>query len=150
MLALKQSDNSSMVLRDMWGWSSEAAATKLVLQMITKRPLHHLINPCPSCCIRVMNCSLKGGKAKTVCPVTEPAPNTLNVKDVITGREQQDFPIITSWRWSKYLDSISANLHSALLPVPSAISLTHTHTHTLSKQAHLHLFIFTRIKITSC
>lgn len=40
MLALKQSSNSSLVLGERWGSSTEAAVTQHVLQMITKHPSH--------------------------------------------------------------------------------------------------------------
>lgn len=147
MLALKQSYNSSMVLGEGWGSSSEAAVTEHFLQIISKHPSHHLISP-PRALPAVWE-SWTGllGENKTVCPVTEPAPNVLNVMDVKTGREQQNFLIITSWRWSKYLDCITVLLlpigtlpPSALLPVPQTISL-HWRTHIKQVKTSASLYI---------
>lgn len=129
-----------------------------LLQIISKHHSHHLITP-PSLpplhavCVCVSNWSFRG--KYNVCPVPEPAPNALNVMDVKTGREQQNFLIITSWRWSKYLDCITVLLlpictlpPSALLPVPSTISLHwHTYKARKKKKRHLHLWIYSKKKL---
>ena len=114
------------------GSSTETALPRHVLQITTKHPLTSSSHKPPA-----LHAGWTGllGENNTVCPVTEPAPNALNDMNVKTGREQQNFPIITSWRWSKYLDAITVSLLPICPPPFDCFTDKHTHTHT---RTHTH------------
>lgn len=121
------------------GSSTETALTRHVFQITTKHPLTSSSHKPPA-----LHAGWTGllGENNTVCPVTEPAPNALNVMNVKTGREQQNFPIITSWRWSKYLDAITVSL-LPICPPPSpppfdCFTDEHTHTTQVKTSASAH------------
>lgn len=50
LLSLTTKHDCMLTLKQWWS-SNEVAVTQDVLQIITKHPSYHLINPCPSCCM---------------------------------------------------------------------------------------------------